>query len=87
MAEHPEGQSGKGRRRQAAKAGIRSASSKVKATVHLSVSADQRLNIHCAMMGMDRSAMIEDLITKHLRRYVVSDRGETETAGESVEAA
>jgi hypothetical protein len=87
MAEHPEGQGGKGRKRQAGKAGSRTASSKVKATIHLSVLADQRLNIHCAMMGMDRSAMIEDLITKHLRRYVVSDRGETEPPGDGVEAA
>ena len=30
---------------------------------------------------------MEDLITKHLRRYVVSDRGETEPPGDGVEAA
>lgn len=34
------------------------------------------------LMGMDRSELIEELITKHLRRYVVSDPGEAETLGD-----
>ena len=32
--------------------------------MHLSVEADQRLNIHCAMMGMDRSTLVEKLIQR-----------------------
>lgn len=80
MGELSEASSGKGRKRQAGKATIRPASSKVKATIHLSVEADQRLNIHCAMMSMDRSELVEKLINEHLRRYVVSDRGGVDVA-------
>lgn len=65
----------KTRRRSAAKAGERPSASKVKATIHLTVEASQRLDIHATMMGMDRSALVEKLINDHLRRYVVSDRG------------
>jgi hypothetical protein len=35
------------------------------------------------MMGMDRSELVESLINQHLRRYVVSDRGGSETEAES----
>jgi hypothetical protein len=49
--------------------------SKVKSTIHLTREASQRLDIHCSMLAMDRSAMVEKLINDHLRRYVVSDRG------------
>ena len=66
---------GKTRRRVAAKAANRSSSLKVKATIHLSVEASQRLTVHAAMLGMDRSEMMESLINQHLRRFVVSDRG------------
>lgn len=66
---------GKARKRPATKAAPRPAVSKVKSTIHLSVDASQRLDIHCTMMGFDRSAMVEKLINDHLRRFVVSDRG------------
>jgi hypothetical protein len=61
-------------------------SPKVKATIHLSVEADQRLNVHAAMYRMDRSELVEKLINDHLRRYVVSDRGGAEgsAAGDAV---
>lgn len=76
MAEETAGQeSGKPRKRSAAKAANRPAASKVKATIHLSVEASQRLDIHATMMGFDRSGLVEKLINDHLRRFVVSDRG------------
>lgn len=65
---------GKARKRVVAKPVIRPAVSKVKSTIHLSVEASQRLDIHATMMGFDRSALVEKLINEHLRRYVVSDR-------------
>src|SRR4051812_25330030 len=74
-AESTEGLNGKGRKRPAAKAANRPAASKVKSTIHLSVEASQRLTVHAAMMGMDRSELVESLIQRHLRRFVVSDRG------------
>jgi hypothetical protein len=76
----------KPRKRGALKVTARPAASKVKSTIHLSVEASQRLDIHATMMGFDRSALVEKLINDHLRRYVVSDRGGQESAagGEAV---
>ena len=75
MAEETAGQeAGKPRKRQAAKTASQQAVSKVKSTIHLSLEASQRLDIHATMMGFDRSALVEKLINDHLRRYVVSDR-------------
>ena len=62
-------------KRVAVKLPVRPAASKVKSTIHLSVEASQRLDIHATMMGFDRSALVEKLINDHLRRFVVSDRG------------
>lgn len=76
MADDNNGQDAfKPRRRVTAKPASRPQTSKVKATIHLSVEASQRLDIHATMMGLDRSALVEKLINDHLRRYVVSDRG------------
>jgi len=75
MSESPESGNGKARKRLAAKASTRQSAVKVKATIHLSVEASQRLTVHAAMMGMDRSELVEKLIGDHLRRFVVSDRG------------
>ena len=87
MAESSESGNGKARKRSAAKAATRSVAEKVKATIHLSVEASQRLTVHAAMMGMDRSELVEKLINDHLRRYVVSDRGGAgEAAGGEVAA-
>ena len=80
MSESSEAGSGKARKRQAAKAATRPAAAKVKATIHLSVEADQRLTIHAAMTGKDRSELVELLINRHCRRFVVSDRGGDEDA-------
>ena len=80
MAESSEGLNGKSRKRSTAKTATRQAAPKVKATVHLSVEASQRLTVHATMMGMDRSELVEKLINDHLRRYVVSDRGGSDVA-------
>ena len=79
--------SGKPRKKVAAKMVVRPAVSKVKSTIHLSVEASQRLDIHCTMMGFDRSAMVERLINDHLRRYVVSDRGGSAGSANGEDAA
>ena len=71
---------GKPRKRVAVKTANRVSASKVKATIHLSVEASQRLTVHAAMMGMDRSELMESLINLHLRRFVVSDRGGGESS-------
>jgi predicted transcriptional regulator len=75
MSEVGDGGSGRGRKRQAVKPATRPGGLKAKCTIHLSVEASQRLDIHATMMGLDRSALVEKLINDHLRRYVVSDRG------------
>src|SRR4051794_21386274 len=81
MSESSEAGNGKGRKRQAAKVAARPTVSKVRSTIHLSVEASQRLDIHATMMGLDRSALVEKLIGDNLRRYVVSDRGQGADAG------
>ena len=70
---------GKARKRLGGKTAGRSSASKVKATVHISAEASQRLTVHAAMLGMDRSELVESLICQHLRRFVVSDRGGVES--------
>jgi len=75
MSETPENGSGKPRKRLATKTSARQTTAKVKSTIHLTVEASQRLDIHATMMGKDRSELVEWLIGQHLRRYVVSDRG------------
>jgi hypothetical protein len=74
-AQPSETNSGKPRKRAAAKTAGRQSGDKVKATIHLTVEASQRLTVHAAMMGMDRSELVEQLIRDHLKRFVVSDRG------------
>jgi hypothetical protein len=82
--ESTEGLNGKARKRSAAKAANRPAASKVKSTIHLSVEASQRLTIHAAMLGMDRSELVESLINRHCRRFVVSDRGGEESGNSGI---
>lgn len=82
MSDEAAGQeAGKPRKRSASKPAARPAAVKVKSTIHLSVEASQRLDIHATMMGFDRSALVEKLINDHLRRYVVSDRGGQDNGG------
>ena len=88
MADETSGQeAGKARKRVAAKPLVRPAATKVKSTIHLSVEASQRLDIHATMMNLDRSALVEKLINETLRRYVVSDRGGGDQAGGNEAAA
>ena len=81
MPESQEPVNGKARKRSSSKAVNRLAVSKVKCTIHLSLEASQRLDVHATMMGFDRSALVEKLISDHLRRYIVSDRGGPDAAG------
>ena len=66
---------GKARKRSAVKAAKTQSADKVKATIHLSLEASQRLTVHAAMLGLDRSTLVEQLIRDNLKRFVVSDRG------------
>jgi hypothetical protein len=83
-AESSEGLNGKPRKRLAAKAANRPAALKVKATIHLSLEASQRLTVHAAMTGVDRSELVESLINRHCRRFVVSDRGGEESGNAGI---
>jgi hypothetical protein len=65
-------------RRKAVKASVRPSGSKAKCTLVLSVEASQRLSIHSAMCGEDRSTLVDRLIKENLRRYVVSDRAKSD---------
>ena len=87
MNEPMDSGNGKPRKRLSAKPATKQTVSKVKSTIHLSVEASQRLDIHATMMGMDRSALVEKLINDHLRRYVVSDRGGQDQAASGEAAA
>jgi hypothetical protein len=87
MAESSETTNGKPRKRQAVKTATRQSAAKVKCTIHLTVEASQRLDIHATMMGMDRSELVEKLINDHLRRFVVSDRGGPDGVAEGDVAA
>lgn len=82
-SELPDQSSSKPRRRLAAKAAKPQSASKVKSTIHLTVESSQRLTVHAAMMGMDRSELVEQLIRENLRRFVVSDRGGNAPDGEA----
>jgi hypothetical protein len=86
MAESIEPAGGRKSKRGSGKPAGRQNVAKVKSTIHLSLEASQRLDIHCTMMGFDRSEMVEKLINDHLRRYVVSDRGGDGSADSSAAA-
>jgi hypothetical protein len=81
--ENQEASTAKTRKRSASKTLKLHEGSKVKATIHLTLEASQRLTVHAAMMGMDRSELVEQLIRDHLRRFVVSDRGGVSDISES----
>jgi hypothetical protein len=53
----------------------------VKSTIPLSGEASKWLTVHAAMLGMDRSALVEQLINDNLRRFVVLDRGGPDADG------
>ena len=47
---------------------------KQKLTLYVTADGAKRLGIHAQMLETDRSALVERLITDHLKRFVVSDR-------------
>lgn len=47
----------------------------IKKSICLSPEAADRLGIHAVKMRRGESAIVEELILAHLRRFVVSDRG------------
>ena len=76
------------RKRAAVKASDRKPAEKVKATLILSAEASQRLSVHAAMVGEDRSTLVDQLIREHLRRFVVADRAKSaDPATEGLSAA
>lgn len=83
----PDPMNGKPRKRPGGKTAKTQAADKVKATIHLSLEASQRLTVHAAMLGLDRSALVEQLIRDHLKRFVVSDRGGQSDSPEPLPAA
>ena len=82
-APSPEPIAGKARKRSTVKAAKTQSADKVKATIHLSLEASQRLTVHAAMLGLDRSTLVEQLIRDNLKRFVVSDRGGQAESGDS----
>ena len=48
---------------------------------------DRRLGVHAVLTGRRPSAVIEDLILTHLRRWVVQDRGENPADGRGGETS
>ncbi len=85
--ESQEAGSGKTRKRQVAKPATPQSVQKVKSTIHISIEASRRLDIHATMMDCDRSSLVERLINENLRRYVVSDRRGSSETGPGEEAA
>ena len=59
---------------------------KVERKMSLSAEADRRLGVHAVLTGRRPSAVIEDLILTHLRRWVVQDRGENPADGRGGES-
>lgn len=66
----------KTRRRVSSKPATPVAAAKVKVTIHMTSESHKRLSVHAAMLGVDRSELVESLISTHLKRFVVSDRGD-----------
>jgi hypothetical protein len=62
-------------RRDGAHAPGRPRGGKVKRTICLSVEASTRLDVHAVGLGLDVSAIVEQLVDRHLRRFVLQDRG------------
>jgi hypothetical protein len=61
---------------------------KFRATIYFSAGALQKLDVHGAMLGMDRSELLERLIHDHLTRYEVIDHEATaDGAGQGAGAA
>jgi hypothetical protein len=73
-------------RRDAAHPPGRPSARKVKRTIVLTREASRRLDVHAVGMGLDVSAVVEQLVEAHCRRFVLTDRGggEAPPAGEGI---
>ncbi len=63
----------KSRRRSVARATARPAASKTKVTLCLSADLATRLAVHAAVLGEERSTIVDALIRDHLKRFRVQD--------------
>jgi hypothetical protein len=79
-----EGNSGKARRRQAAKASGQQ-DAKVKLTLYLPPELAKRFGVHAQMVEMDKSELFAEMVEIHCRRFVVHDHGR-KAGGEQGEA-
>jgi hypothetical protein len=73
-------------RKRTAKAAKPEDAGKIKATIHLSPKAFKLLGIHGVMNSQSNSAIVEELVLAHLKRYVVSDRGRSDDQAMLVES-
>lgn len=64
-------------RRRSAKPPRQEEANKVKATIHISEKAMKMLGVYAVMTASSNSAVVENLIVEHLRRFVVSDRAKS----------
>jgi len=74
MANDPDAQSPRTRRRPAAKPAGRQDAERVKHTLYLDADLSKRFTVHAAMTGVDRSELFAELVKAGCRRFVVSDR-------------
>jgi hypothetical protein len=70
----------KTRKSKGAKAGTRAGAEKVKVSIILSADVDFRLSVHAAALRMDRSAVVNQVLTDALKRFTVSDRERSSSA-------
>ena len=68
----------KASRKRTAKASRVEDTTKVKATIHLSVEAAKRLGVYAVMTNASNSGVVEALIMENLKRFVVSDRAKSD---------
>jgi hypothetical protein len=56
------------------KTSSRTRGSTVKRTISLTAEASHRLDVHAVGLGLDVSALVEQLVRAHCRRFVLHDR-------------
>lgn len=64
----------KAKTRRAPRATARPVAPKVKVTLCLTDEVAMKLAIHAAALRVDRSDLVNELVSQHLKRFVVSDR-------------
>jgi hypothetical protein len=58
-----------------------------KMTLILAADTAERITVHAHRMGMTKAALVDKLVSEHLRRYVVSDREKKGETGPAATAA